>query len=343
MVSPSKKRQIKGRVTTGRRSDRKGDKASGKLPYRPLLNKKFYLDVKGYKGTATITADIHNLGGVVEEFFSREVNYVISSRGTQATGGSSSEQQPSPTGVPTASPLTPHQPLSSVPSTSHDSPLNIDSPREDTGKKRVRTRAEVLLERACVRRQGTSDLLENARLWNVPVWPLAKLLKWLSVLKENGHYRPQKTQGALTSKSSSTSSSPKVRRLTAPFIKTESFTREYKPLYKELSIWPELNLSNPPGVSPFADPKQTKARRNPKTSSVHRDDHRERHAKDRNRGTKIKDRGYCELCTTTYTSLRLHLQSDTHTAFVRNNKNYLYLDELISGHRQSSQIFAASK
>lgn len=74
---------------------------------------------------------------IVEEFFSREVNYVISTRCGQTAGGSSSEQQPSPSAVHTASPLTPQQPLSSLPSTSHDSPLNIDSPREDTGKKRV--------------------------------------------------------------------------------------------------------------------------------------------------------------------------------------------------------------
>lgn len=88
-----------------------------------------------------------------------------------------------------------------------------------------RTRAEVLLERACVRRQGTSDVLENARLWNVPVWPLAKLAKWLTVLKESGRYKPSKTNGVVASKSSSLSSSPKVTRLRAPFIKTEAFTR----------------------------------------------------------------------------------------------------------------------
>ncbi|KAK8753724.1 hypothetical protein OTU49_001315 [Cherax quadricarinatus] len=344
MVSPSKKRQIKGRVTTGHKSDRKGDKASSRLPYKPLLNKTFYLDVKGYRNIANIRADIRNLGGIVEEFLSREVNYVISSRGNQSAGGSSGEQQPSPSGVQIASPLTPHQPLSSLPSTSHDSPLNnIDSPREDSGKKRVRTRAEVLLERACVRRQGTSDVLENARLWNVPVWPLAKLLKWLSVLKENDRYKPQKTPSSITSKGSSSSSLAKVQRLRTPFIKTESFSRKYKPLFKELTVWPELNLSNPPGVSPFADLKQTKTRQNLKTSSAHRDDFREKNAKDRNRGTKVKDSGYCELCSTNYTNLRHHLQSDSHTAFVKNDKNYQYLDELINGHKTGSQIFAASK
>lgn len=87
-----------------------------------------------------------------------------------------------------------------------------------------RTRAEVLIERACVRRQGTSDVLENARLWNVPVWPLSKLLKWVTVLKENNRYRPQKAQGTVPSKNS-LSSAPKVQRLKTPYIKTECFNR----------------------------------------------------------------------------------------------------------------------
>lgn len=350
MVSPSKKRQIKGRVNTGHKIHRKGDKSSNRLPYKPLLNKKFYLDVKGYRNTPTITSDIQNLGGIVEEFFSREINYVISSRvQQQPAGGSSSEQQPSPSGVQIASPLATHQPLSSLASTSHDSPLTVDSPREDGGKKRVRTRAEVLLERACVRRSGTSDVLENARLWHVPVWSLAKLLKWLSALKQSDRYRPPRTHGTTpagrTNTTSTQSTLTKVQRLRDPFIKTESFSRQYKPLYKELSAWPELNLSNPPGVSPFADPKQAKAHPNLRTSSAVRDDHREKRTKERNRGaTRVKEAGgYCELCTANYTNLRLHLQSDSHLAFIRNDTNYLLLDELISGHKQDPQLFAASK
>lgn len=53
--------------------------------------------------------------------------------------------------------------------------------------------------------------------------------------------------------------------------------RQYKPLYKELPTWPELNLFNPTGVSLFADPKQAKARQPPKSStSAPRNDHKDR-------------------------------------------------------------------
>lgn len=53
-------------------------------------------------------------------------------------------------------------------------------------------------------------------------------------------------------------------------------SRQYKPLYKELPSWPELNLFNPPGVSLFADSKQAKARQVLKSSSALRNDHKER-------------------------------------------------------------------
>ncbi|KAK7075481.1 hypothetical protein SK128_026649, partial [Halocaridina rubra] len=114
---------------------------------------------------------------------------------------------------------------------------------------------------------------------------------------------------------------------------------QYKPVFKELTVWPELNLANPPGVSPFADPKVNKTVKNTKVSSSHKDDHKERQrVKEKNVGAKAKDGGYCELCSTNFTNLKLHLQSDSHISFIKNDKNYQKLDELINGsHRTSSQ------
>jgi len=221
--------------------------------------------------------------------------------------------------------LTP-QPLSSLASHSHDSPLNVDSPKEDT-KKRARTRAEALLDRVCVRRQGTSDVLENARLWNVPVWPHHKLVKWLTGLKEREKLHSSKTTTSSRFSSSSSSGATKVLRMKAPYIKTEAFNRLYKPLYKELSAWPTLHLNCGFGVSPFADPRQIKPKQQVKSSSAHKDDHREKAGREKKR----KEGGYCELCASSYANLRLHLQSDSHLAFVRDTNNYLDLDELIRG------------
>lgn len=290
------------------------------------------MDLKGYKGAQTIASDIINLGGHVEEFLSREVNYVITTRSvSQATERRSpnSDQTASPSTVASPSPLTP-QPLSSLASQSHDSPLNVDSPTEVT-KKRARTRTEALLERVCVRRQGTSDVLENARLWNVPVWPLQKLVKWLTGIKEREKLHTSRGNNTSSkSSSSSLSGATKVQRMKAPYIKTEAFTRLYKPLYKELSAWPTLHLNCGFGVSPFADPRQVKAKQQPKSSSAHKDHQKEKTG----RGQKRKESGYCELCTSSYTNLRLHLQSDSHLAFVRDNNNYQDLDDLIRGSKE---------
>ncbi|XP_076031917.1 protein DBF4 homolog B-like [Oratosquilla oratoria] len=275
----------------------------------------------------------------VEEFLTREVSYVITTKPLlQAGSGRSSEvgnncqnpqKQHHPQSPAAISPLTPQLP-SSVPSTSQDSPSFADSPRED--KKRVRTRAEVLLERACVRRRGTSDILENARQWNVPVWPLQKLLKWLQGLKDSGKYRPQRTHTA--SKGQTLTPGTRVYRLKSPYLKIEAFSRQSKPLYKELGAWPLLNLAASPGTSPFApvipaepvfSPKSVKAK-----ISSHKDDLKDKGKRKERKNNK--ESGYCELCSANYTNLRLHLQSDAHVAFVRNGENYAHLDQLIKGH-----------
>lgn len=332
MVSPSnKKKPTKSRVSGTQLLRKKGDRNEN-TNYKPLKSKHFYLDLKGYKGAQTIASDIINLGGHVEEFLTREVNYVITTRTVNQTSGRgspNSDQTASPSAVASPSPLTP-QPHSSLASNSHDSPLNVDSPTEVT-KKKARTRTEALLERVCVRRQGTSDVLENARLWNVPVWPLQKLVKWLTSIKEKEKLHISKTGNNTSSKSSSAlSGATKVQRMKAPYIKTEAFSRLYKPLYKELSSWPTLHLNCGFGVSPFADPRQVKAKQQPKTSSAHKDGHKEKGG----RGQKRKESGYCELCSSSYTNLRLHLQSDSHLAFVRDQSNYLDLDELIRGSKE---------
>ncbi|CAL4102935.1 unnamed protein product, partial [Meganyctiphanes norvegica] len=342
MVSPSKKkRHIKGRLSGAQQLlKKKGDKNENSN-YKPLKGKYFYLDLKGFKGAQTIASDLVNLGGHVEEFLSKEVNYVITNRSfNQAArgGGSPNSDQTashgvaSPSAVALPSPLTP-QPLSSLASYSHDSPLNVDSPKEDSKKKAPRTRAEALLERACVRRQGrqgTSDVLENARLWNVPVWPLQKLVKWLTGLKEREKLHTSRTNNNTKLSSSASSGATKVQRMKAPYIKTEAFNRFYKPLYKELSSWPTLHLNCGFGVSPFADPRQVKAKQQAKSSSAHKDDHKEKAGREKKR----KEGGYCELCASSYTNLRFHLQSDSHLAFVRDQNNYLDLDELIRGSKE---------
>lgn len=48
------------------------------------------------------------------------------------------------------------------------------------------------------------------------------------------------------------------------------------------------------------------------------------------RARKTENTGYCEICRIDYRNLSKHLQSDQHLSFVRNDKNFLSLDNLIS-------------
>ena len=66
-------------------------------------------------------------------------------------------------------------------------------------------------------------------------------------------------------------------RITTFIIEEIYIFRQYKPLFKELTVWPELKLSNPPGISPFADPKQSKSHKTVKGSSPQRDNFKERY------------------------------------------------------------------
>lgn len=119
------------------------------------------------------------------------------------------------------------------------------------------TRAEVLLERACLKKQGTSDILENARLWAIPVWSVSKLLNFLSGLKESPLYKPPRNAPVNSKKILGTEiptkhkshkhsvTASKVQKLHEPFIKIESFER-----YDLQVFWFTKNVDQSPKYWP---------------------------------------------------------------------------------------------
>ena len=80
------------------------------------------------------------------------------------------------------------------------------------------------MERASVHRKGTSDILENARSWNIPVWSLKKLLSWLKLLKQNTQLKANRENKSAASNNKS-SSTAKAQKLKPPYIKSEVFNR----------------------------------------------------------------------------------------------------------------------
>ncbi|KAF2362831.1 Regulatory subunit Dfp1/Him1 central region [Trinorchestia longiramus] len=275
--------------------------------------------------------------------------------------------------------------------------------------RRVTSRAAALLVRARFRQPGTSDVVSNARRWGAQVWSVAKLQNYLAELANHPNFKAlgssysQKRSGTaaavLTSANVVSASKPCISSSRLPhsnshkvhastkledkqlssskhtktkkaFVKLEDFSKKYRPLFKEISNWPVLNVDTSRSTCPFAEalprvwsdssrpctPRTKKQNCNgpdcPLTPNVpaaarQGDDIGSLATPNRAgakgdfcstpqaaaRGASHSRRnsgGYCELCRVHYTSLRTHLLSTSHQSFVTNPSNYGELDRLIS-------------
>ncbi|KAG8227934.1 hypothetical protein J437_LFUL008746 [Ladona fulva] len=384
MVSPSKKGKLKSKErdsvagqsrtsTTGLCQLSRGSK--------PLIGKKFYLDVKNHVISSRLEANLKSLGADIEVFLVKEVNYVVSDRPEwtkegkvvvgSGTGGSGINGPQSGCGS-----LTPRFSSLSTPAggTGSESPGTVDSPKEAPGKRRVKTRAEAMLVSARQQKQQTTiDPLENARSWRIPIWPVENVLKWI-----------KKIQGSLLLKRPESRNKPakpvnKFKELRTPYVKLETLNLESRPAYKELSAWPELNLDCPAGGCPFSVSKGTVVGPHPKPedkevkkneSSSSSGTHDKKSPKRMTRKARpvrpLKDGlragaaaaaagGYCEICRGDYSDLGKHLKTESHAKFAENEKNFLSLDKLINkgpnvdgflkmnGTRSCSEIFGTRR
>lgn len=161
----------------------------------------------------------------------------------------------------------------------------------------------------------------------------------------------------------------KVKNLKGDYIKIETLDKHYRPFYQELKNWPVLNLWGQADQSPFESELENKSSRETKTNirKFSRIDSRTNHniksktvgttmtrksrpqgggggATGTNTGTtttttnKINQKsrsgsdkqcGYCEICHLEYDVLKIHLKSDEHLKFVRDDDNFKSLDKLI--------------
>ncbi|KDR23669.1 uncharacterized protein LOC110834587 isoform X2 [Zootermopsis nevadensis] len=203
-----------------------------------------------------------------------------------------------------------------------------------------------MLERAKLQpQQCTVDPLDNAARWSIPIWPLEKILRWLDKICEKYLKRSSSCDKI---KLSSTG-------LRAPFIKIESINRNSRPLYKELSVWPTINLDFEPGGCAFSPPKvsdkkdrctgkqteEGKEANDAARSTKHPLETPRMTRKARSRFQRGNDAavalrnsaivsGYCEICQLTYADQNRHVQSDHHVQVVGNKNSFNSLDQLIS-------------
>lgn len=110
-----------------------------------------------------------------------------------------------------------------------------------------------------------------------------------------------------------------------------SLNRQYKPLVKELNVWPRLNLDAPPGFSPFDEPVSMRTRPRSSSRSPARGGSKN-NAKQQQQptGSDADKKGFCELCDSTYTGMKKHVSGKEHKMVASRKETYAELDRLIS-------------
>ncbi|XP_076290722.1 uncharacterized protein LOC143214057 isoform X1 [Lasioglossum baleicum] len=350
MVSPSKIQHQEQKQPPRENKFTKQSHVRVRKDNKPLEGKTFYLDIKNHATTAKIEAKIKDLGGVIELFLVQNVTLVVSDRVNKsgdinfekykwgcASGGSGGPPslRSLETPTPVATPQTPYF--------SPDCALSNSTSLRGPTTQRSKSRVDAMLERALIQPQQCSvDPLYNAQNWGIPIWAIDKLQTWLDRIYSS----VRDTDPLKRSKQSCQQSSTKdlkVRHLKGPYIKFEAFRRNTRPVFVELPVWPTLNFSGPLGSCPFntkrrekpeklrADVKENRERIQP----VKEEEDKEMTRRPRTTGTRARRTeqlasGYCEICRISYRDLSKHVQSDQHLNFVRNNDNFLSLDNLIN-------------
>lgn len=317
---------------------------------QPLQGKKFYLDLTGPRNklqSRKIKADLEQLGATVEPFLSKELACVISDRIEVRDGEKGTKGMPSGT-----------SPAVSTPSPFHQgrgiSPGAADSPNNPAPESRVVTRGKAIVQKATKSQMyGTTDVLTNARNWNVPIKHLDVVLKYLSresdKLKLSGKDKKKNGKEKPVTKA-------KERQLTKPYLKAEDKARRFRPISKEFSTWPRILLDTRKGSCPY-DPKtrnestpqgaertQDRPDASQRTPDVrHKEMSRSQSlskkaiskaAKQReataNKNKTANKKGFCEFCSVKYSNLEKHLQTEQHQQHVGEKDNYQHLDSMIA-------------
>ncbi|XP_025161028.1 uncharacterized protein LOC105188490, partial [Harpegnathos saltator] len=286
----------------------------------------------------------------VEVFLVRSVSVVVSDRVDKA-GYTNSERHKwvcgsgGPRSLRSVEVTTP-TPTPPTPLFSSECPSSNSANLRGQTTQRSKSRVDAMLERALTQPQQCSvDLLDNAQSWGIPIWSTDKLLTWLEKiyvsfhekynlkhLKQINQYKPEKDL--------------KVKNLKGSYIKFESFRRNTRPVFLELSAWPTLNFDGDPGSCPFDTKKQVKqagrligreVKENKKNIEYINKEEQSKEMTRRPRATAARARrteqlvsGYCEICSTRYDDLTKHVQTEQHVNFARNDDNFLSLDRLIN-------------
>ncbi|XP_044154145.1 protein DBF4 homolog B [Bufo gargarizans] len=255
-----------------------------------FTGKLFYLDLPHNKQTRLLTKAISSLGGVIESFLSKDVNYMV-------TGS--------------------RKPADVANGESRDRKGGIaQNPAAEKIEKTPFSRGKQLLKKV-VQTQECSSILSSARSWGVCVLHVDEVLKYLEYSTQRQADRPTDGKGA-----GGAGKKLKVGKLKSPFLKIEDQSRKYRPIHCSFSNFPECSF-----ISSDRSPFET-ARTNNSTHKDR--DLGEQDKDDGERPQNWEKSGYCECCQMTYTKLSEHLISEQHCLFALNASNYRLIDDITS-------------
>lgn len=311
------------------RSLEKPESLNGSLRYKALENKVFYFDFKNTSTAAWLEKEIRKLGGRVEYFFGKEVQYLI----TDKPQTKDSVPPCSPFSNPGPSPF-------SRPDTSQSmrdaAPTPSDWAYSDQWKKpqsSQRSRASKMMEMASVTKsQGSCDVWSRAKERGTTIKTVDNFIAWLHTV--------HKKLGTKMSRDS-LKEAPKnpSRKLRGVYMKVEDSGKKYKPqVLDDAQSWQTIDASALTDESPFNTEKRRLTRKlanqqSKPTTSVKSILKKEiASAKKKSGKGLIRKRGggKCEGCNVRFENLETHLTADQHLKYAKKDKNFEAIDQLIS-------------
>ncbi|NP_001082740.1 protein DBF4 homolog B [Xenopus laevis] len=255
-----------------------------------FAGKSFYLDVPANRQTQLLTKAIGRLGGIIESFLSRDVDYVV-------TGSKKAVASVS-------SVATRRGEKSQIQAAERKEPIHC-------------SRGKQLLKKV-VHSQECNSVLTNARSWGVTVLYVEDVVSYIERL-ERPPSRGIQNKTAEGRAADSTRPSLKIARLRSPFIKIEDQSRKFRPLQCTFTSFPELSFVCS-DKSPF-ETVQTVKKKDP-------GDQEEEEGQRSQKPQARKRKGYCECCEETFDTLSEHLVGEHHFRFVSNPLSYKMIDDL---------------
>ncbi|CAG0880926.1 unnamed protein product [Darwinula stevensoni] len=279
----------------------------------------------------------------VEEFFSREVHAVVSSRPESVWFYQQQQQQKQ------GQPVKLQESILNLPSPSPGyvpSPSSCSSSIDDGGcgaRGPLGNRGSAMLAKAIRSKASISKTLETAQQFGIAIWPLARVL----ALLEKAHNLPTARRGAKEALKRVT-----ARPLRSPFLKVEDKSRKYRPLYKEFSVWPKLLRFVRSAGSPFhftSQPfsneplgeKKVEVKKFEKPTRQRSSPRKPLPSASTLKKPATGKSGYCEICNVTFRCLEEHLETPKHKAYVVNDSHYHCIDQLIPGHQDFQDLIAS--